>query len=80
MRNITSNGHFCDTLEVFDGPQTNSEDGGDYETQRHPGKYLMIQGLKQVNCVEVANIGKAKTKRNETKINLLLSVTVNCRL
>ena len=72
IRNITSDGHFSDSLEVFDGPQTNGEDGGDYEPQRDPGKYLIIQGLKQVNCVAVETIGRAKTKQKSIYYCLLL--------
>ena len=55
MRNIAINGHFSDSLEVFDGPQTNSEDGGDYESQRYPGKYLVVKSLQDVKCGEVEN-------------------------
>lgn len=49
MRNIASYGHFSDSLEVFNSPQTDGKDGGDNERQRDPGKYLTIISLKQVN-------------------------------
>lgn len=58
MRNIASYGHFSDSLEVFNSPQTDGKDGGDNERQRDPGKYLTIISLKQVNWAVAENIEK----------------------
>ena len=58
MRNIASDGHFSDSLEVFDGPQTNSEDGGYYEPQGYPGKYLVVKSLQEVKYGKVENTAK----------------------
>lgn len=58
MGNIASDGHFSDSLEVFDSPQTNSEDRGDYKPQGDPGKHLEVKSLQEVKRGEVENTAK----------------------
>ena len=49
MRDITRDSHFSYSLEVFNSPQTNSEDGRDNKSQRDPGEYLPRISLKLSN-------------------------------